>query len=95
MIGELQQPVTSLRDGDVPPHDTDVAVSAVVQLADALDRLIARVERDCNVEASEGVPPREPAWAQVVDHLAAYAELCREVLDAPEVAAALAEDPDW
>lgn len=69
--------------------------SPIVQLADALDRLSARVERDCNVEAAEGTPPSDPAWAEVVEELATYAERCRAVLDSPAVAAALADDPAW
>jgi hypothetical protein len=70
-------------------------VSPIVQVAEALERLTARVERDCNVEASEGVGPLEPQWARVLDELAVVADQCRAVLDQPDVLTALTIDPAW
>jgi len=69
--------------------------SPLVQVAEALDRLAARVERDCNVEASEGVGPIEPEWARVLDELAVVADQCRTVLDRPDVLSVLTKDPAW
>ena len=69
--------------------------SPLVQVAEALDRLAARVERDCNVEASEGVGPIEPEWARVLDELAVVADECRAVLDRPDILSVLMKDPAW
>jgi len=93
------QPAASALPGDVTEASVSSvsteAASPIVQIADALDQLSARVERDCNVDAAEGTPPSDPAWAEVVEELAMYAERCRAVLETPIVAAALAEDPAW
>ena len=69
--------------------------SPVVQLAEALERLTARVERDCNLEASEGAGPADPQWARILDELATVGDECRAVLDHPAVIEALEADPAW
>lgn len=69
--------------------------SPLVRVAEALDRLAARVEHDCNVEASEGIGPIEPEWARVLDELAVVADECRAVLDRPDILSVLMKDPAW
>jgi hypothetical protein len=59
-------------------------------LATTLERLTARVTRDLDVDAGEGVPPEDPVWAETIACVAAYARECAEVLDEPRLAAALA-----
>lgn len=77
-----------MTSNEAPAHD-----SPMVLVAEALDLLTARVERDCNLEASEGAGPIEAGWARVLDELAVVADECRAVLDRPDVAQALGHDP--
>jgi hypothetical protein len=62
--------------------DTSDALSLV---ATALDRLVARVTQDLDVDASEGVAPDDPQWAATIAGVAAYARECASVLDEPRV----------
>jgi alkylhydroperoxidase family enzyme len=59
-------------------------------LAITLERLTARVTRDLDVDAGEGVLPEDPVWAETIARVAAYARECAEVLDEPRLAAVLA-----
>lgn len=59
-------------------------------LAASLERLAARVSRDLDADAAEGVPPEDPVWAETISGVAAYAGECLAILDDPRVAAALA-----
>jgi hypothetical protein len=65
-------------------------VDLVEVLAVTLDRLAARVTRDLDVDAGEGVPPEDPVWAETIARVAAYARECAEVLDEPRLAVVLA-----
>jgi hypothetical protein len=62
----------------------------VALLAVSLERLGARVSRDLDIDAAEGVPPEDPIWAETIAGVAVYARECLAVLDDPRVAAALA-----
>lgn len=68
------------------PTEELVAVVAV-----ALERLAARVSRDLDADAGEGVLPDDPAWAEVITGVAAYARECSAVLDDPRIMAVLAD----
>lgn len=70
------------------PTDPDANVIAL--LAASLERLAARVSRDLDADATEGVLPEDPVWAETVTGVAAYARECLAVLDDPRVSAALA-----
>jgi len=59
-------------------------------LAASLERLAARVSRDLDADVAEGVPPEDPAWAETITGVAAYARECLAILDDPRVAGALA-----
>jgi hypothetical protein len=63
--------------------------NVVELLASSLERLAARVSRDLDVDATEGVPPEDPVWAETIGGVAAYARECLAILDDPQVAAAL------
>lgn len=62
---------------------------AVTVLADALDRLGARIHRDLNVETSESAPASDPELAATLVRFSAYADECLEALDDARVLAAL------
>lgn len=57
----------------------------VTLVATALERLVARITQDLDVDASEGVAPDDPAWAATIAGVAAYARECASVLDEPAV----------
>lgn len=63
-------------------------------LATALERLGARITRDFNPEAHEGVLPADQGWESTILALVAYSEECLSVLDEPSVSAALSTVPD-
>lgn len=66
----------------------------LVQLvATSLERLAARVSRDLDADAAEGVLPDDPAWAETITGVAAYARECVAVLDDPRIAAVLTAVP--
>jgi hypothetical protein len=65
----------------------------VVLVAASLERLAARVSRDLDADAVEGVLPDDPAWAETVTGVALYARECVSVLDDPRIAAVLASAP--
>jgi hypothetical protein len=62
---------------------------AVTVLADALDRLGARIHRDLNVETGEAAPASDPELAATLVSFSAYADECLEALDDVRVLAAL------
>jgi hypothetical protein len=62
---------------------------AVTVLADALDRLGARIHRDLNVETGEAAPASDPELAATLVRFSAYADECLEALDDVRVLAAL------
>jgi hypothetical protein len=66
---------------DTPPGAVDLAVL----LATTLERLTARVSRDLDMDAGEGVLPEDPFWADTISKLAEYAHECAEVLNGPQV----------
>lgn len=72
-------------------HQSSTAQAATItSVAEALERLAARVRRDLDVDASEGVPPADPAWAETIAGVVAYARECAEVLNDPAVFSVLA-----
>ena len=75
---------------DRSPDSADL----VAVLATTLERLTARVSRDLDVDVGESVLPDDPFWADTISRLAEYARECAEVLDEPQVSAALAGHPD-
>jgi hypothetical protein len=58
-------------------------------LAATLERLTARIDRDLNAEAAEGVQIADPEWAAAITSVVDYAQECLRVLDLPDVDAAL------
>jgi hypothetical protein len=64
-------------------------VDAVNVLAQALDRLGARIHRDLHVESMEGAPVADPQLAATLAAFSAYADDCLEVLDDARVLAVL------
>ena len=67
----------------------DTCAHAVAVVAVALERLAARIARDLDVDAGEGVPPDDPEWAETIAAVAAYSRECVSALDEPEVFAVL------
>lgn len=61
------------------------AADAVTLVATALERLVARITQDLDVDAGEGVAPDDPQWAATIAEVAAYARECASVLDEPVV----------
>lgn len=57
----------------------------VTLVATALERLVARITQDLDVDASESVAPDDPEWAATIAGVAAYARECASVLDEPAV----------
>jgi hypothetical protein len=62
---------------------------AITAVAIALERLVARITRDLDVDAAEGVPPDDPEWAATIAGVVSYARECVAVLDEPIVFKAL------
>lgn len=58
---------------------------AITAVAISLERLVARITRDLDVDASEGVLPDDPEWAATIAGVVAYARECAAVLDEPLV----------
>jgi hypothetical protein len=63
--------------------------AAVTVLAEALDRLGARIHRDLHVESREAAPVSDPDLARTLVKFSAYADECLEVLEDARVLAAL------
>ena len=61
----------------------------LLKVAHTLERLAARVERDLDTDAGEGVPPQDAHWIQILAGVADYAQSCLAVLDEPAVLARL------
>lgn len=57
----------------------------VTLVATALERLVARITQDLDVDASEGVALDDPEWAATIEGVVAYAQECASVLDEPAV----------
>jgi hypothetical protein len=58
-------------------------------LAEALDRLGARIHRDLHVESREAAPVSDPDLARTLAQFSAYADECLETLEDARVVAAL------
>jgi hypothetical protein len=58
-------------------------------LADALERLGARIHRDLNVETREAAAPEDPVWEVTLRRFTTFADECLQVLDDDRVLAAL------
>ncbi|KJE19367.1 hypothetical protein FF36_06355 [Frankia torreyi] len=67
-----------------------MVASALEVLAETLENLGWRISKDLNLEATESAPLDLESWQEAAASLVAYAETCMEVLEQPEVAAALA-----
>jgi hypothetical protein len=63
--------------------------AAVTVLAEALDRLGARIHRDLHVESREAAPVSDPDLARTLTKFSAYADECLEALEDSRVVAAL------
>ena len=63
--------------------------AAVTVLAEALDRLGARIHRDLHVESREAAPVSDPDLARTLAKFSAYADECLETLEDARVVAAL------
>lgn len=70
---------------------TSTAADAVTVLAEALDRLGARIHRDLHPESSYR-SGADPVLAATLDGFSTFAEECLAALDDPAVVAALAPD---
>lgn len=70
--------------GQVPPY-----AEAVTVLAEALDRLGARIHRDLHVETREAAPVSDPQLAATLASFSAYTDDCLQALDDARVLAAL------
>ncbi len=62
---------------------------AALVMAEALERLVAVIDRELNAEASEGVAMVDPAWADAIATVVHAAESCFSVLDQPDVLSVL------
>jgi hypothetical protein len=71
-----------------------VSAAELALVAASLERLAARISRDLDVDAGEGVPPEDPAWAETIAGVAGYARECVAVLDDPRISAVLAARSD-
>lgn len=67
----------------------DPACHPAAALALTLELLTARISRDLDADANEGTLPGDPAWADIISRLADYSRECAEILNAPQVAAAI------
>lgn len=63
--------------------------AAVTVLAEALDRLGARIHRDLHVESGEAAPVADPDLAMTLAKFSTYADECLEALEDTQVVAAL------
>jgi hypothetical protein len=63
--------------------------AAVTVLAEALDRLGARIHRDLHVESGEAAPVADPDLAITLAKFSAYADECLEALEDARVVATL------
>jgi hypothetical protein len=68
----------------VSPH-----TEAITAVAITLERLVARITRDLDVDAGEGVPPDDPEWATTIAGVVSFARECASILDEPLVFRAL------
>lgn len=69
-----------------------VTADTVTLVATTLERLVARIIQDLDVDASEGVAPDDPEWAATIEGVVAYARECASVLDEPAVFEVLATE---
>jgi hypothetical protein len=67
----------------------DPGTHLTAALAVTLELLAARISNDLDADASEGTEPDDPAQAGVNRRLADYGRECAEILDRPEVTAAV------
>lgn len=65
------------------------AGEVLVLLAQTVERLSARVNRELHPEMREAPLPLDPDWASAIDDILECAEECLSVLDHPTVSAAL------
>jgi len=70
-------------------QDGTPAAELVALVASSLEKLAARITCDLDADAGEGAPPEDPAWAETIAGVAAYARECVAVLDDPRIAAVL------
>jgi hypothetical protein len=68
--------------GRVDTSDNDLVALSV---ANALEQLVAVIDRELNAEAGEGVALVDPAWADAVATVVDTAQRCCSVLDDPDV----------
>lgn len=66
---------------------------AVGVLADALERLGARIHRDLNVETREAAALEDPVWDATLSRFTEFADECLQVLEDERVLAALRTTP--
>lgn len=72
--------------------DTPAPVAHLVAaFAVTLERLTSWISRDPDADAGEGVPPADPWWEDVNRRLADYSANCAEILNLPQVTAAITE----
>lgn len=72
-------------------HLTSPDRDVIAAVAVTLERLVARITRDLDVDASEGVAPNDPEWAATIAGVVSYARECAAVLDEPTVFTALTQ----
>lgn len=58
---------------------------AALAMAEALERLVAVINRELNSDASEGVGIVDPAWVDAIATVVRAAESSSAVLDEPDV----------
>jgi len=58
---------------------------AALAMAEALERLVAVINRELNSDASEGVEIVDPAWMDAIAAVVRAAESSSAVLDEPDV----------
>jgi hypothetical protein len=74
---------------ELAPTDPLQPYAAVTVLAEALDRLGARIHRDPHVESREAAPVSDPDLAMTLAKFSAYADECLEALEDARVLVAL------
>jgi len=72
--------IAETRTVDKNPHRT-----VVLKIAEALEVLVAIVNRELNADANEGTTPDDPAWKAAIAAVVRAAEISVAVLDLPEV----------